>query len=170
MVQTCCVYKCHNRLLKSNSRFVSYFRFPKDKRKRAAWIKAVNRQDFVPNDQTRVCSDHFRSGWHTDDPSDPDYAPNVFTYKAEKVDPERSERANKRQEYKVSFLLIQFFKYVKIFLFECISCMHRVYGWLLNAVRWLGGGGDLTSIIKSQFIVTPRRWRVFCRKICKKTR
>ena len=62
-----------------------------------------------------MCSDNVRSGWYSDDPSDPDYIPNVFTYKAE-MDPERSERANTRQEYKFkSFPFNLSFLYVKIF-------------------------------------------------------
>ena len=52
MVQTCCVYKCHSRLLDSQCWFMICYRFQKDKKKRKPWLKVVNRQDFRQNRQT----------------------------------------------------------------------------------------------------------------------
>ena len=55
-------------------------RFPNDGRKLRAWKKAINRDNFVPNEYTCTCSEHFVSGWHSDDPDDVNYAPTMFSY------------------------------------------------------------------------------------------
>ncbi|XP_061178177.1 uncharacterized protein LOC133186841 [Saccostrea echinata] len=82
MVKSCCVYKCRNVCNgESRSKGVSFFRFPKNKRKRRAWIKAVNRDKWTPNEHTWICSQHFVDGWHGDEPSDDNYAPTIFAYK-----------------------------------------------------------------------------------------
>jgi len=36
-----------------------YFRFPKDKKRRRAWAKAVKRKKWRPSDSSTLCSDHF---------------------------------------------------------------------------------------------------------------
>jgi hypothetical protein len=82
MVKSCCVYKCTNRYtLTSKASGISFFRFPKDKKQRRAWVKAINRDDWSPNDNSWICSEHFEGGWHGYDPSDHNYAPTVFSYK-----------------------------------------------------------------------------------------
>ncbi|ESO88160.1 hypothetical protein LOTGIDRAFT_165901 [Lottia gigantea] len=82
MVKTCCVYKCHNRFnVEAKSRGISFFRFPKNKRQRNAWIKAVNRKDWLPNNNTWICSEHFLDGWHGYEPTDGNYSPTIFAYK-----------------------------------------------------------------------------------------
>ena len=48
-------------------------RFPKDVKKQRLWLKALNRDEFVPSDHFCVCSEHFVNGWHSDDPSDENY-------------------------------------------------------------------------------------------------
>ncbi|XP_061170164.1 THAP domain-containing protein 3-like [Saccostrea echinata] len=79
MVRSCCVVKCSNRDdTKGKQRGLHFFRFPKDGRKCRAWIKTINRDDFVPIEHTCVYSEHFVSGWHSDDPEDVDYAPTIF--------------------------------------------------------------------------------------------
>lgn len=55
-------------------------RFPKDTRKKRFWVRALNRDDFVPTDHSCVCSKHFISGWHSDDPADENYVPNVVSW------------------------------------------------------------------------------------------
>ena len=53
-------------------------RFPKDvKKKRRLWLKALNRDEFVPSDHSCVFSEHFVNGWHSDDPSDENYVPTI---------------------------------------------------------------------------------------------
>ncbi|XP_052076157.1 THAP domain-containing protein 5-like [Mytilus californianus] len=91
MVFNCVVFKCFNRQSTSDKENrCSFFRFPKDARKRKAWIKAVNRADWAPNEYSRICSAHFVDGWHSDDPSDVNYRPTIFSYKEK--DPSVSEQ------------------------------------------------------------------------------
>ncbi|XP_048747554.2 uncharacterized protein LOC125659816 [Ostrea edulis] len=99
MVKSCCVYKCTNRY-NSTSKFsgISFFRFPKDKRQRRAWIKAINRENWAPNDNTWVCSVHFIDGWHGYDPSDQNYAPTLFSYKAAVRDVAQVARDSRKLE------------------------------------------------------------------------
>ena len=102
MVKTCCVYKCNNQFNASaKSKGISFFRFPKDKRKRQAWIKAVNRDEWMPNDHSWICSEHFVQGWHGDDPEDENYAPTLFSYKQTVVNKEREQRRLEREVCKV---------------------------------------------------------------------
>nr|XP_022287119.1 uncharacterized protein LOC111099903 isoform X3 [Crassostrea virginica] len=93
MVKTCCVYKSNNQFNASTKeKGISFFRFPKDKRKRRTWIKAVNRDEWTPNDHSWICSEHFVQGWHGDDPEDENYAPTLFSYKQTVVNKEREQR------------------------------------------------------------------------------
>ncbi|XP_078331887.1 uncharacterized protein LOC144625315 [Crassostrea virginica] len=94
MVKNCCVYKCRNVCnADARSRGLSFFRFPKDKRKRRVWIKAVNRDKWEPDKHSWICSDHLLHGWHGDDPSDDNYGPTLFAYKDS-----RSEEDFKREK------------------------------------------------------------------------
>ena len=56
MPSSCCVPGC-----KSNysSADVSGFRFPKDEQRRAQWIRAIHREDFIPTHNSVVCAKHF---------------------------------------------------------------------------------------------------------------
>ena len=56
MPRKCCVPCCT-----SNYRVftTSVFRFPKDEECRQRWIKAINRKDFIPNNDSVVCANHF---------------------------------------------------------------------------------------------------------------
>jgi hypothetical protein len=68
MVIQCVAFKCSNRQgSKSKEKGVSFFRFPKDRKK--------NRDGWTPNDYSRVCSEHFVGSWDSDDPAD---EPNMF--------------------------------------------------------------------------------------------
>ena len=56
----CCVVGCKNRTNLNTT--VSFHRFPNKARKSVLykkWISKVNRLNFVPNDNTFVCSVHF---------------------------------------------------------------------------------------------------------------
>lgn len=105
MVKCCCVYKCRN-VCNSEARAkeVSFFRFPKDKRKRRAWTNAVNRDKWTPNEHSWICSDHFVEGWHGDDPGDENYAPTLFSYKKKRTedDFDREQRRLDRETIRVS--------------------------------------------------------------------
>ena len=86
------VYKCHNKAgawIKDNG--ISFFRFPKHKRKRAAWVKAIQRDKWQPTEARYVCSTHFEGEWHSDDLEDVNFSPTIFTFN-EKI-PKSVEKA-----------------------------------------------------------------------------
>ena len=59
---------------------ISFFRFPKHKRKRAAWVKAIQRDKWQPTEARYVCSTHFEGEWHSDDLEDVNFSPTIFTF------------------------------------------------------------------------------------------
>uniref|UniRef100_A0A3B5A6I6 Uncharacterized LOC103371902 n=1 Tax=Stegastes partitus TaxID=144197 RepID=A0A3B5A6I6_9TELE len=76
MVHTCVVAGCRNRRTPGTS--LSFYRFPRDPERKQRWIAAVNREGWVPNDGSRLCSTHFISK-QVKNPRSPDYVPSVFT-------------------------------------------------------------------------------------------
>ena len=79
MVKTCCVARCCNKADKKiQETGVSFYRFPVNTKKRDAWIRAINRKGWIPNDHSYICSSHFVDGWHSDDPADDNYIPTLF--------------------------------------------------------------------------------------------
>ncbi|XP_016110718.1 uncharacterized protein [Sinocyclocheilus grahami] len=77
MVHTCVVAGCRNRRTPGTS--LSFYRFPRDPERKQRWIAAVNREGWVPNEGSRLCSTHFISGKQVKNPRSPDYVPSVFT-------------------------------------------------------------------------------------------
>ncbi|XP_029558546.1 uncharacterized protein LOC115155760 isoform X1 [Salmo trutta] len=77
MVHTCVVAGCRNRRIPGTS--LSFYRFPRDPDRKQRWIAAVNREGWLPNDGSRLCSTHFISGKQVKNPRSPDYVPSVFT-------------------------------------------------------------------------------------------
>ncbi|XP_042349983.1 uncharacterized protein LOC121948649 [Plectropomus leopardus] len=77
MVHTCVVAGCRNRRTPGTT--LSFYRFPRDPERKQRWIAAVNREGWVPNDGSRLCSTHFISGKQVKNPRSPDYVPSVFT-------------------------------------------------------------------------------------------
>ncbi|KAM4559396.1 uncharacterized protein PAE49_013822 isoform 2-T2 [Odontesthes bonariensis] len=59
MVHTCVVAGCRNRRTPGTT--LSFYRFPRDSERKQRWIAAVNREGWVPNDGSRLCSTHFIS-------------------------------------------------------------------------------------------------------------
>ncbi|XP_028446141.1 uncharacterized protein LOC114563543 isoform X3 [Perca flavescens] len=59
MVHTCVVAGCRNRRTPGTT--LSFYRFPRDPERKQRWIAAVNREGWVPNDGSRLCSTHFLS-------------------------------------------------------------------------------------------------------------
>ncbi|WAR10178.1 THAP9-like protein, partial [Mya arenaria] len=97
MVKSCSVFGCTHRANSvATEKGVRFFKFPKGSHKRRSWIKAMNRRDWVPNENSFVCSAHFVSGWHSYDAGDADYAPSVFIYKETAVEEKRQDRAFRR--------------------------------------------------------------------------
>lgn len=60
MVHTCVVAGCRNRRTPGTA--LSFYRFPRDPERKQRWIAAVNREGWVPNEGSRLCSNHFISG------------------------------------------------------------------------------------------------------------
>ncbi|KAM9486899.1 uncharacterized protein Hap1MRO34_006798 [Clarias gariepinus] len=77
MVHTCVVAGCRNRRTPGTA--LSFYRFPRDPERKQRWIAAVNREGWVPNEGSRLCSNHFISGKQEKNPRSPDYVPSVFT-------------------------------------------------------------------------------------------
>ncbi|XP_076071975.1 uncharacterized protein LOC143043658 [Mytilus galloprovincialis] len=104
MVKSCCAYMCHSKANETaRNAGISFFRFPKDKRKRSLWTKVINRADWEPNDSVRICSLHFVDGWHSDDPDDINYVPTIFIYKEKTLSTKQKARETRtvsRQETK----------------------------------------------------------------------
>ncbi|KAJ8350939.1 hypothetical protein SKAU_G00260690 [Synaphobranchus kaupii] len=76
MVHTCVVVGCRNRRTPGTT--LSFYRFPRDSERKQRWISAINREGWLPNDGSRLCSTHFISGKQVKNPRSPDYVPSVF--------------------------------------------------------------------------------------------
>ena len=91
MPNTCCAVGCTNRASKSSNK--RFFRVPADPKRKTKWVVAINRRNWLPNQYSRLCSDHFVSGelknlfrkysmfyagQPNTDPAHPDYIPCVF--------------------------------------------------------------------------------------------
>ncbi|XP_045172251.2 uncharacterized protein LOC123534193 [Mercenaria mercenaria] len=78
MVQSCVVVGCTNRWEKGSK--VSWHRIPNENNpvRRKQWLSAINRKNWNPNSQDRVCGKHFVSGSASQIPEDPDYAPSLY--------------------------------------------------------------------------------------------
>ncbi|XP_035250408.1 uncharacterized protein LOC118214513 [Anguilla anguilla] len=77
MVHTCVVVGCRNRRTPGTT--LSFYRFPRDPERKQRWIAAINREGWLPNDGSRLCSTHFISGKQVKNPRSPDYVPSVFS-------------------------------------------------------------------------------------------
>ncbi|CAI6346147.1 unnamed protein product [Macrosiphum euphorbiae] len=55
MPTSCCVRGCKS---KGNGK-IKYFRFPRDVTRRLQWIQALDRENFVPTNNTLICEAHF---------------------------------------------------------------------------------------------------------------
>ena len=59
---------------------IHFYRFPADVERRARWIAAIERKNFVPTEHIWLCSAHFISRQKSNDPLSPDYVPSVFVH------------------------------------------------------------------------------------------
>ena len=83
MPNSCCAVGCTNR--KSRRPDLLFYSFPTVKEnvnQRKLWINAIKRKDWQEEqiNRARICSAHFISGRKSDDPTNPDYVPTVFSY------------------------------------------------------------------------------------------
>ena len=58
----------------------SSIQFPRDQAKCEKWISAIKRVDWIPNDNTWICSTHFVTGVRSNNPLAPNYVPTIFPY------------------------------------------------------------------------------------------
>jgi hypothetical protein len=61
MVNNCVAVGCNN--YPSRYTKVSFYRFPCDVERRNKWIAAVKRKSWKPSENSRLCSEHFISGY-----------------------------------------------------------------------------------------------------------
>ena len=60
MVHYCVAFGCeHSDTEENRGKWISFHRFPKDPDRHKAWIVALRRDKFKPNDESRLCSVHF---------------------------------------------------------------------------------------------------------------
>ncbi|KAH9366730.1 hypothetical protein HPB48_022791 [Haemaphysalis longicornis] len=95
----CCVVPgCSKRSGANLLSVIRSFRFPKDPSRRAAWVQAVRRDKWLPNDRSVICSTHFITGCPSQDPTHPDYVPSIFPFKAPKDVAKKVARHGRLQE------------------------------------------------------------------------
>ncbi|KAH9377966.1 hypothetical protein HPB48_015078 [Haemaphysalis longicornis] len=95
----CCVVPgCSKRSGANLLSAIRSFRFPKDPSRRAAWVQAVRRDKWLPNDRSVICSTHFITGCPSQDPTHPDYVPSIFPFKAPKHVAKKVARHGRLQE------------------------------------------------------------------------
>ena len=65
MPDKCCVVGCRSNYAskKSKTPYKSVFPFPKEEKRKALWLKKIQRQDYVVTQYSFVCIDHF-SDYH----------------------------------------------------------------------------------------------------------
>ena len=85
MPGTCCAVDCHSRYSKEKG--MKLFRFPTNPSRRDAWIRAISRNNWIPNEYSWICQLHFISGKPSPFPNNPDYVPFKFSFSV--VAPER---------------------------------------------------------------------------------
>ena len=90
----CCAAYCSNRRNKQPE--LEYYRIPKEEKlrakwlslirrakwlsliRRAKWLSLIRRENFTPNDNTRLCSQHFIGGKRSLDKGSTSYLPTIF--------------------------------------------------------------------------------------------
>jgi len=46
----------------------------------ACWVAAVNRKEWIPNEHSWICSEHFLTGKRSDNPLAPNFIPTLFKH------------------------------------------------------------------------------------------
>ena len=72
----CCAAYCSNRRNKQPE--LEYYRIPKEEKLRAKWLPLIRRENFTPNDNTRLRSQHFIGGKRSLDKGSTSYLPTIF--------------------------------------------------------------------------------------------
>lgn len=74
----CFAHGCSNNRKRNSN--LQFYRIPSDLPRRKAWLSRIRRENFTPNDNTRICSEHFVSGAKSDDPKAEGYVPSIFSH------------------------------------------------------------------------------------------
>ena len=86
----CCAPGCSNsRKTRGNLQF---YRIPKDINRRRVWLKRIRRKNFMPTENTRLCSVHFLGGQKSDDIDSVSYNPSIFKHSHVKPKLKRSTK------------------------------------------------------------------------------
>ncbi|KAM7300970.1 uncharacterized protein ISCGN_016544 [Ixodes scapularis] len=94
---TCCsVPGCSLRSGTNLLSAVRAHRFPADPERRASWLQAMKRDNWRPNNNSRICSAHFIQGGPSDDPGHPDYCPSLFPFRKPRTS-QQLQRYNRQQ-------------------------------------------------------------------------
>lgn len=59
---------------------IKFYRFPTDLEQKRKWIAAVKCDNWLPNEHTWICSQHFITGEKSNNPLAPNYVPSIFNY------------------------------------------------------------------------------------------
>ena len=59
---------------------IPFYRFPTNTERRASWVSAVNRKDWMPNEHSWICGAHVITGYKSNDSVSPDFIPSVFDH------------------------------------------------------------------------------------------
>ncbi len=79
MPESCCVVGCSARrdaMAKFSCK--RFYRIPIDRHKRAQWVFAISRKNWIPKKWDRVCARHFVTGKPSNNPQDVDYKPTLY--------------------------------------------------------------------------------------------
>ena len=96
-----CAANCSSREKRDPFKF---YRIPKEKKRRSAWLRAIslvevlgNRKvQWKPSKNSRLCSKHFESGRKSNNPLSPNYLPKLFSHKTPKLRQERRTRVSRK--------------------------------------------------------------------------
>ena len=78
MPGTCCAVDCHSGYSKEKG--MKLFCYQTNPSQQDTWIRAIKRDNWIPNEYSRVCQLHFISGKPLLFPNNPDYVPSKFSF------------------------------------------------------------------------------------------
>ncbi|KAI2796659.1 hypothetical protein BLOT_015670, partial [Blomia tropicalis] len=110
----CVVPGCNNNYQNTVGRWpkIRFYSFPSEQERRNVWVKFVSRSnkdgsDWIPSKHSKICSEHFLSGFKTNDENHPSFNPSIHPMKTlpSMRDPKRAQerlaRHTKRKILKV---------------------------------------------------------------------
>ena len=92
----CCAPHCSNN--RKRDPRLKFYRIPKDIKRRKVWLDRIRRQNFMPTNNTRLCSTHFVGGNKSDDPNHEAYNPSVFDFSHKKHESRKTRTSQRAQK------------------------------------------------------------------------